>query len=245
MIFKKQYPSLNLSSFDDAVEDQQQKVSRHGPLLGTRQLRSLILAPSGGGKTNLMLNLLLDKNGLFYENIYLYSKTLNQPKYTFLAKVLKPLPIGFYTFSDSKEFVPLDQVKPRSIVVIDDLMCSTDQQLMREYFTQGRHWDFDVFYLCQSYAHVDKHCVRDQSNLLILFKMDDLNLRHVYDDHVSGDMSWHKFKSMCHKCWNSGDKYGFLSIFKDEDVKFRRGLDEYIYWESPDEPYSRQQHQDE
>jgi len=240
MIFKRQHPPLKPPSFDNVVDEGETMVSnkpRHGPLLGTRQLRALIIAPSGGGKTNLMLGLLLDKNGLFYENIYLYSKTLNQPKYTFLAKVLKPLPVGFFTFPDSKDFMPLNEVKPRSVIVIDDMMCD-DQNLMKEYFSHGRHSDVDIFYLCQSYAHIDKHCIREQANLLILFKMDNLNLRHIYDDHVSGEMSWNNFKSMCNKCWNT-EKYGFLSIFKDEEGKFRRGLDEYIYWETPEEPFSR------
>jgi len=240
MIFKRQQPHITLSSFDAAVEEAKEKqVShRHGPLLGTRQLRSLIIAPSGGGKTNLMLSLLLDKNGLFYENIYLYSKTLSQPKYTFLSRVLEPLQIGFYTFNDSKEFVPLEQVKPRSIIVIDDLMCE-NQELMKEYFTQGRHMNIDIFYLCQSYAHIDKHCIREQANLLILFKMDSLNLKHVYEDHILGEMTWNKFKTMCMKCWNV-QKYSFFSFFKDEDEgRFRRGLDEYIYWETPEEPFSR------
>jgi len=237
MLFKKQHPPLKITSYDDAVGEQVSGKPRHGPLLGTKPLRALIIAPSGGGKTNLMLTLLLDENGLFYNNIYLYSKTLNQPKYRFLSNVLKPLSIGFYTFNDSKDFIPLDEVKPRSIVIIDDLMCE-DQSLMREYFTQSRHYEIDVFFLCQSYAHVDKHLIRDQTNLIILFKVDNLSIRHVHFDHASTDMSWSKFKNMCYKCWNS-KKFGFLSIFKDEEGRFRRGLDEYIYWETPEEPFSR------
>jgi len=237
MIFKRHYPSPTLSSFDDIVEQQQGR-TRHGPLLGTKTLRSLIIAPSGGGKTNLMLCLLLDKHGLFYENVYLYSKTLNQPKYVFLKEVLNGLPIGFYAFNDSKDFVPLDQVKPRSVIIIDDLMCSNDQDLIKEYFSQGRHANIDIFFLIQSYVHIDKHCIREQANLLILFKMDDINLKHIYEEHISNDVSWQKFKTICNKCWNY-KQFGFLSFFKNEVGRFRRGLDEYIYWETPEEPFSR------
>lgn len=52
------------------------------------------------GKTNVLLSLIADKNGLEFENIYLYCKTLDQDKYKYLAEVLKPIKdLGFYTFT--------------------------------------------------------------------------------------------------------------------------------------------------
>ena len=56
--------------------------------------------------------------------------------------------------------------------------------------TLGRHADVDCFYLCQMYAKIPKHLIRDNANLLILFKQDRINLKHVYNDHVNTDMSY-------------------------------------------------------
>ena len=65
---------------------------------------------------------------------------------------------------------------------------------MRDYFSMGRHNSIDCFYLSQTYAHIPKHLIRDNTNFIILFKQDETNLRHVYDDHVNKDMSFNEFK---------------------------------------------------
>jgi len=64
----------------------------------------------------------------------------------------------------------------------------------------GRHADVDCFYLCQTYTKISKHLIRDNANLLILFKQDDINLKHVYNDHVNIDMSYEDFCDLCCKC---------------------------------------------
>ncbi|KAL6256683.1 hypothetical protein P5V15_012802 [Pogonomyrmex californicus] len=58
----------------------------------------------------------------------------------------------------------------------------------------GRHSNVDCFYLCQTYARIPKHLIRDKANLLILFKQDGTNLKHVYNDHDSywTDVGWLK-----------------------------------------------------
>ena len=53
-----------------------------------------------------------------------------------------------------------------------------------------RHANVDCFYFCQTYVRISKHLIRDNANLLILFKQDDINLKHVYNDHVNIDMSY-------------------------------------------------------
>jgi len=56
----------------------------------------------------------------------------------------------------------------------------------------GRHADVDCFYLCQTYARIYKHLIRDNAKLLILFKQDSINLKHVYND-VNTNMSYNEF----------------------------------------------------
>ena len=76
-------------------------------------------------------------------------------------------------------------------------------------FSMGRHKDIDSFYLCQPYTRIPKHLVHDNSNILIVFKQDELNFKHIYSDHVESDMTFDDFYT---KCWK--DKYGFLLINK-------------------------------
>ena len=60
---------------------------------------------------------------------------------------------------------------------------------MRDYFSMGRHNEIDCFYLCQTYARGPKHLIRDNANVLIVFKKDDMNLTHIYVNQVEPKLS--------------------------------------------------------
>ena len=89
---------------------------------------------------------------------------------------------------------------PNSIFVFDDVACD-NQNIIREYFSMGRHTNIDCFYLCQTYAKIPKHLIRDNANFLILFKQDGTNLKHIYNDHVNTDILYENFCTLCHLCW--------------------------------------------
>ena len=199
---------------------------RHGQLLPD-SIRALICGPSNCGKSNVMLSLIFDTNGLRFENVYIYSKSLYQPKYEYLQKVLNDIPeISYHPYRENTEIISPEDANPNSIFIFDDVACDK-QEKIREYFSMGRHKSVDCFYLCQTYTRIPKHLIRDNANLIMLFKQDDLNLKHVYTDHVSSDMSFEKFKELCTACWKK--KYGFIVIDKDSEAgRYRKGLDEYI-----------------
>jgi len=102
---------------------------------------------------------------------------------------------------------------PNFIFIFDDVACDK-QDTMKEYFSMGRHANVDCFYLCQTYVRIPKHLIRDNANLLILFKQDGTNLKHIYNDHVNTDMSYDEFCALCRDCWQQ--KYGFLVIDKKQ-----------------------------
>ncbi|HYT42356.1 MAG TPA: hypothetical protein VEP90_08415 [Methylomirabilota bacterium] len=207
----------------------EEKRWKHGPLL-PNSIRCIISGPSNCGKTNLMLSLLFHPRGLRFENCYVYSKSLQQAKYQFLEKVLKGVKgIGHYFYSDREDVIPPNQVKPNSIMIFDDV-ATQKQDVIRDYFSMGRHAGVDSFYLCQSYAQIPKHLLRDNANLLFLFKQDETNMKHLYDDHVNTDMGFNQFRDLCYACWKS-NKYGYLVVDRDSSLargRYRRGLDEYI-----------------
>ncbi|XP_072395128.1 uncharacterized protein [Diabrotica undecimpunctata] len=37
--------------------------------------------------------------------------------------------------------------------------------------------------------------------MILLFKQDEINLKHIFDEHVSPDMSFDQLKKMCSECW--------------------------------------------
>lgn len=155
-----------------------QLTRKHGVLL-PNTIRCLICGPSNCGKSNVMLSLLFNTNGLKFENIYIYSKSLYQPKYQFLEKILRKVKgIKYYAFKENDDVIHVEEVKKNSVFIFDDIACS-NQHKIREYFSMGRHNGIDSFYLCQTYTRIPKHLIRDNANLIIMFKQDDLNLKHV------------------------------------------------------------------
>ena len=212
-------------NFDSIVEEER-KTKRHGELLPD-SIRAVFCGPSNCGKTNSLLTLITHPNGLRFENVYVYSKSLIQSKYRFLKELLHPIDgVQYFSFSENDEVVAPDNALPNSIIVFDDIACEK-QDNVRAFFCMGRHKKVDCFYLCQSYAHIPKHLVRDNVNLLAIFRQDEMNLKHSYEDHVNSDMSFTHFKDLCSKCW-SDDKYGFLIIDKDRRMnggRYRKGFD--------------------
>lgn len=226
---------ITLPITDIKIQDQgcggkhQLEYHKHSALL-PNSVRCIICGPSNCGKTNVIMNLLESPNGLRFENVYVYAKSLFQPKYRRLNTILSSIKgIGIYMFSSNDDIVPLKDVKPNSIFIFDDVVFDK-QNNIREYFCMSRHKNVDCFYLSQSYTHIPKHLIRENTNLVVLFKQDDMNLRHIYNDFsVSVDMTFDEFKTICERCWNK--KYGFLVIdieCPSENGKYRMQFDKFI-----------------
>lgn len=199
---------------------------KHGPLLPST-IRCIVAGPSNCGKTNVVFNMLFDPNGLRFENVYIFSKSLHQPKYQFLKSVL-PKEIGYFVFDENTKVLPPKEAKNNSIMIFDDIACEKHDNI-RSYFTMGRHNNIDSFYIGQTYSRIPKQLVRDNTNLIILFKQDETNLKHVYNDHVNTDMTFEKFKEMCALAWK--DNYSFICISKDCELdkgRYRVGFDKFL-----------------
>lgn len=225
MRFIKQALSLKVNNLN---LDNNEQAIKHSPLL-PNSIRCIICGPSNCGKTNVMVSLLLDGNGLKFKNIYLYSKTAYQPKYLFLKEVLKRVDdIYLFIFNANDEVIHPNEALRSSIMIFDDVTCE-NQTNIQNYFAMGRHQLIDCFYLSQTYSKVPKQLIRDNTNLLIVFKQDTVNLRHLYDEHVNSDIEWYKFKELCALIWK--EPHSFLLINKDcliNKGRYRKGFDIFI-----------------
>ena len=222
--------SIPIINFDEIIRKPTAPMeSKNGPLL-PHNARILIIGRSSSGKSNTLLNLIFHKNGLKFNHLYLYSKSLYQDKYVFLKKVFSKIKCISFHMSDQIDEIPHpNKIEKNSLVIFDDLQLDNVPQI-RHFFTMGRHRDIDTVYLVQSYGCIKKHHVRDNANSLIIFKLDDLNLKLIYRDFVGEDMGFPDFRKLCWKVWSKGN-HSFISIFnecKPDAGKYREGLDEFL-----------------
>lgn len=232
MRFAKQPINIPVANIDERTSVDVSKTKRHSDLL-PNNLRCIIAGPSGCGKTNVLISLIENEHGLKFENLYLYSKTLDQNKYKYLCEILRSIKeIGCYTFTTSHNIVEPNQMKKNSLIVFDDVVNDhgINKTVVRNIFTLGRHRELDVIYIIQSYTKLDKHLIRDNCNFAILFRQDDLNLKHVYNDFsVNADMKFEQFRALCLECWR--EPFGFVCISLEHGLnsgRYRKNFNEYL-----------------
>lgn len=179
-----------------------------------RPLRCLIIGSSGCGKTNLLLNFIYNPKGLVFRNLYVFSKSIEQPAYFDLRQKYNDIEKELnkrvaYFFSNCEDLPPLDECEKNSLVVFDDCLMEK-QEAIKDYFIRGRHKKVSCIYLSQSYGKVDMQVIRNNVNLLCVFKQNKHYTKCIYNDFVGSDMMIDEFEKMCQECWSK--PFGFLTI---------------------------------
>ena len=162
--------------------------------------------------------------------IYIYTRSLNQPKYQTLKRLFdtlnEELQENVATFP--KELIPPETCRNNSIVIFDDFILE-NQNFVSDYFTKGRHKNLDCLYLAQTYSRIPKQLVRDNANFICIFKEDVVNLKHIFSEYVNGNCNLNSSLEMCRNCRKH--EHGFLTIDttrKTNDGKYREKINGMI-----------------
>lgn len=221
--------SFKINNIDElTVDSVKHEEGKHGHLLPD-SVRCIVSGPSNCGKTNVVFNLITNDNGLRFNNLYIFSKSLFQPKYQLLEKIMSDVEeVNLFKFDANDKIMQPNKAKPYSIFIFDDISCE-NHDTVRSYFAMGRHNNIDCIYIGQTYSKIPKQLIRDNANIIIVFKQDDMNLKHIHNDHVGADMSFDRLKQICCKTWK--DKYGFFVIDKEKSVnsgRYKIGFDRIV-----------------
>jgi len=214
--------------------------SNHAPFF-PKTIFCVIAGATGCGKTNLITNFLLKERVLDYSDIYIYSPTLHQATYQYLNKYYTNLEThikckyGISTkiahfFDGDEEIKDPSELDPKlnHVMIFDDVM-NANQTKIKDYFCRGRHNNVNVFYLCQSLHKIQKHCIRENANIFILFKQDDKTLKYFWETHISGDMDIKEFKSFCDEAWSKNHGFVVINLWELAYCGKYIGNYEYIY----------------
>ena len=227
----------------------------NNPLL-PRSIRGLIVGKSGCGKTTLLLNLLLKPGWLDYDTLFVFGKSLFQPEYKILRTAFaeglpkeyilrlfkmkneiqnsqmppslvikkwietinKESDIKSYFFESASDVPDPRELSSenKNLMIFDDLLLER-QNKTESYYVRGR----------QNYFKLPRQTIRENSNLICLFRQDLKSLNHIYADHVGDDMTKDAFRKFCKDCWDN-TQHGFIVIDLTSEKntgKYRDGLD--------------------
>lgn len=138
--------------------------------------RMLIAAPSGSGKTNALMNLIVHLDKSFHE-IIICVKSADEPLYQMLIDKLPNVvifengnvpDIASYSKIDDKTKRLKRIDKKQRLIVFDDLITDRNaNKIAAEYYIKGRKVGFSMCYISQSFYQIPK-IIRDNTQLFIL-----------------------------------------------------------------------------
>ena len=88
----------------------------------------------------------------------------------------------------SDEIQPLENYE-NSTVVFDDMLLSKQQSNIDLFFTWGRHNNINTYYISQSQFHFNKNTIRNNSNIIIIFKRTLRDIILLFHDTAGLDMN--------------------------------------------------------
>ena len=123
---------MKIHNYDIQDDDNNDFTQLHS-FMPDRCFRMLICAPSGGGKTNLLLDMIYRL--LYFDKIYLYARNLQQSKYQHLLKSLEPISkeVGYDIIEASNnEITPLVDLpdENQKLVIFDDYLNTGKKKMM-------------------------------------------------------------------------------------------------------------------
>ena len=74
MKFVQQSQTIKVTNVDNIVQTEKE-IRKHGNMLPI-SIRGIICGPSNCDKSNMLISLLESRNGIRFENVYVYSKSL-------------------------------------------------------------------------------------------------------------------------------------------------------------------------
>jgi hypothetical protein len=148
---------------------------------------SCICSATGGGKTNLLMNILskFGKNGGTFHHVYLCNSGAHEPLYDYLQEQNKRVVI-VDKLSKLPKFEELEKLEGQKLFVFDDLVKVKDQSYIDTLYLRGRKIGCSCIYITQSYFDTPGF-LRKQLHYLFLLKVGGIkDLRLIMSNYRLG-----------------------------------------------------------
>lgn len=190
--------------------------------------RMIIVAPSGSGKTNFLINLLslFSKNQGTFADICILTRNKDEPLYRWLEDETE----GRISIKEGLHNAPkLDDMdkKENHLVIWDDLVLSKDLTSVENYYIRARKLNCSCIFLSQSYFKIPKN-IRGNCNYMVILKLAnqrDCNL-------ILTEFGLGVTKEQLLKIYEYATKEKFQPLLVDLDEekekRFRKGFTEIL-----------------
>ena len=78
-------------------------------------------------------------------------------------------PNQYPNYKTSNEIKPINKYEG-SVVSFDDVLGARNSSQIDEFYTRGKHEDLSAHYISQSYSTLPRQIIRNNSDIIILFK---------------------------------------------------------------------------
>jgi DNA helicase HerA-like ATPase len=130
--------------------------------------RMCIVAPSGSGKTNFLLNLiaLFSKGRGTFASITILTRVADEPLYNFLKLKAENIQIK----EGLSNTPPLDKFdkEENHLVIWDDLVLAKSLEMVENYYIRARKFNVSCIFISQSYYHIPTMIRKNCSYMVIL-----------------------------------------------------------------------------
>lgn len=198
--------------------------------------RMAIVAPSGSGKTNFLLNLihLFSQGRGTFPDISVITRNKDEPLYNFLASKSDQIQI-----KEGMENLPLLDKFDKDfnhLVVLDDLVLAKDQSRIENYFIRARKLNVSVIYISQSYFRIPK-IIRQNLSYLVLLKLSgERELKLILSE---GGLGLDRDQLLSLYNYATADKFNALVIDYEAPIekRYRKNWLEFLAVRAPSTQY--------
>ena len=135
--------------------------------------------------------------------------------------------IQIETFESIGELKFPHEYENNSTIILDDLNeKQIDNDKIQAMFKRGRHNNLSIFIISQGNYELPKKTIRANGNIYRIFKPNNfLDVRFIYQDKASMDMTLDEFKYLISTCWNKIYQPLTVDMTKDKFCgRYRLGL---------------------
>ena len=189
--------------------------------------RMCIVAPSGSGKTNFLVNLLsiFSANKGTFASITIITRNKDEPLYRWITSKSDQIIIKEGLFHTP----PLDKFDKdlNHLVVWDDLVLSKDLTMVENYYIRARKLNVSVIFISQSFFKIPK-IIRNNCSYMVLLKLSGNREVNMILSEFGLGITKEELLELYK--YATAEKFSPLLIDMEEDAsqRFRKGLLEIL-----------------